>query len=466
MKMKTKNDQKQYRNNHKDAGFTMIELAVVMAISGMVMLLIANYVRIYTINAKQEKTIEHIELAQSALKEFVGLNGRYPCPANPGLGPGDVNYGVERCRDYNDDAHHFGDCDDLAPEGEIVCTRREARDGNDDGRDDAVVIGILPFRTLANNVDDTPFREAQKADGFGTMFSYAVTEHMTQGTLENPVNPRTGGIRIVDENNISVVAVRMINDDGDLVIVRDDTAHYVLFSHGDNALGGWSNQGERISNCFNSALDIDGDGALDEDEVVAGNRSEIVNCENNDAKFIKGIRIMADGNQYNDDTLVFGIEGIVPLWKRALVNDPGEARIYNTNVGNVGIGTDDPGFQLHIVGDVSAQGGVAADLDSGAAYCDSSVNDDDERPCLAPEFFAQIDATGTSSACNNPSQAAYAIQENTVECRNVEWVAPVSSCPGVAQGQPEQTYLNGFSNRGSIRCCNENNTNCVVIDAP
>lgn len=418
------------KSQNAQAGFTLLELALVIMISGLSMLMLAEFMRVYTVNGGYEKTLENTNTSQRALREFFVVQKRYPCPADPALLPGDANYGLEKCRSNVDITNNPNDCTttDATP-FPLACTTNFSRDGDQNGQPDVVTIGILPFRTLYNEVIDTPFVEAYKKDGYGTYLSYAVTEQMTYRShnFDNPTNPHTGAIRIQDENGISVV-------------IPDDSAHYALFSHGENGRGGYTSAGTMIDDCLIPAVIVaDPPVEAPPGPGGAGIIVEKENCDNNDAIFVQGIRSMADNTNYNDDLLVFNRPERAPLWTRSLsaqVPD-GESWIHNTNRGFVGIGLTDPAQRLHIDNNLSAE--VTA---SGVEYCGNGA---DSTTCVIPTRIAGTIASGGGSTCPNANEAAYAIQDNRVVCRPVNWAMPAQNCPS---GE----YLTGFSNLGAINC--------------
>ncbi len=427
------------------SGFTLIELALVIIISGSIMVAAAQFMKIYTINLKYEKNIKHLKMSQDAINEFFGMNGRYPCPANPTLLPSDDGYGLEQCRSAFDLANNRNDCT-VTPSAagetglpgivgtpeDLSCTTEFSRDGDQNGQPDVVMMGIIPFRTLADNAGFVPYVERYKLDAYYTYISYAVTEHMSDRTRFdqiNPVNPNTGAIRVEDENDISLTAP-------DSLPQPNGTAHYVIYSHGDNRKGGYLITGNMVDNCFVSLIPGDDPVQTPSGPSANGIADEIENCDNNDAIFKKGIRSTVDGSDYNDDILLFKATGAFSLWRNSLASN---GHIFNTNIGNVGVGTDSPTHKLHVVGDLSAETNTTS-----VRYCDDTSND-----CLLPATisgtgYAETEAGGTQPSCP-PNEVAYAIHENRILCRRVNWTLPTQSCP---LGE----YLVGFSNAGSIEC--------------
>lgn len=444
---------------HKsERGFTLVELAIVFLIFGLTVLFVSRFISLYTLNARYEKTAETIETTSSALGEFFGLNGRYPCPADPTLGPGDILYGVEQCRTVANLVANPNDC--TGTPGNIACTTVGSRDGDLNGANDPVMIGVVPFRTIIDGILYTDYTEANAFDGFNLQLTYAVTEPMadTRLGITNPANPNSGAITVWDENRISLTD-------------PPGAAHYTVISHGDNGRGGYSRSGVQSEDCLLTTLPgfMGTPTATPPGPSPAGIEIEIENCDNNDAIFAKAIRSSGDNQFFNDDTSSFTTRGLTSLWRRDLSSPPGEAYIYNTNTGNVGVGREDPSFQLHIMGDLSAETQIV-----GLRYCQG--NNDTE--CLDIN-----DIGGNGSQCP-PGQAAYAIghdpavspklgNSTRLHCRPANWdFSRGLTCPpydfavfSQTGATAVQTYLNGFSNLGNIVCCSDSNQ-CITVTGP
>ena len=83
--------------NNSCQGFTLLELSIVLLISGLILslgiFLALNYLKAIQI----EKADRVVENANKNLSDFLGTYARYPCPADPAILPGNPNYGVESC---------------------------------------------------------------------------------------------------------------------------------------------------------------------------------------------------------------------------------------------------------------------------------------------------------------------------------------------------------------------------------
>lgn len=419
--MKTEN--KDIATSSGSEGFTLIEMAIVLMISGMIMLVGAGLLKIYVHQERFERTIENVEMVQDAMTEFYALHGRYPCPADPSLPPTDANYGIEQCR-ANPDV-------DPCPAG-VFCTVTGTRDANGDLNNDPVMIGMIPVRTMLAldatgnplGIIDTLFVDLHTRDGFDTRLTYAVSEYMTNIAydMSNPANNHWGAIAVIDENNISVVDPA-------------GSAHYIVVSHGDNRAGGYTNNGGNpLPTCWYGVNFGDPPGpaapGLDTDNAPR----EIENCDYNDGIFRQGIRSLVEGRNYNDDVLYYEIAGLSSLWRRVLSEtQPGVSFITNTNLENVGVGEANPVEKLHVSDDLSAENNVIADKycledDVGPDPLDSTNERSEQRTCFESSVVAGSDP---NMECPD-GQVAYAIGDDDVDdndfvkiyCRPVFDTAP------------------------------------------
>lgn len=410
---------KDVQQNQK--GFTLIEMAIVMMITGVLMGVGFQYLTLYSMQKKYTDTTESIRITQDALYEFYALNGRYPCPADPDLGEGDAAFGIEQCREV------------AAPRNcpaSMPCSTSNSRDANGDGNNDPVMVGAIPFRTLTEDfpdsvpIEETRFRSEHAFDAFGMKLTYGVSEHMTDpvlNTTTSPANSNLGAIRVIDENAISVLD-------------PEASAHYVVLSHGDNSEGAYTRQGPRSSDCLVVVTLGDPPSAPPAGPSPANTPPEKENCDYNDAIFVKGIRSVADNNDYYDDIVFFKSTGLEPLWKRSLVGtaSPNESYIYNTNLGNVGVGLPNPAAKLHVQGDLSAEKAVIAEEYCPLGGASSTVG------CLDPESIA-----GTTGMRCPAHQIATGIEDSELICENVFDELPSNSCVGVNEYVSGLRYTNG-----------------------
>ncbi|MCB1532140.1 MAG: type II secretion system protein [Alphaproteobacteria bacterium] len=397
----------------RQGGFTLVELAIVMLIFGMVSGTALLGLRFYMLQQAEVETENALDVGDEALQDFFTAYGRYPCPANPTLGPGDIGYGEEQC----------------AGAGiEIVAGERDA-DG--DGVNDPVMIGVMPFNTLIDGANDyesanyeSKITESTTLDGWGRKIFYAVTQSQTnKSTFEDT----RGVISVVDEHNQSVLA-------------EPDTAHYALASAGINGHGAYMENGERVSNCSASIITDPGD-----DSIPVYSVSEIENCDETDAIFLSGLQNDQD-QYYYDDRVKIGLPKTNSHWE-IVDEDAATLQAYNTNPGNVGVGVVDPVESFEVAGD------LRADEVRAQEFCDPlKYNDDGFTPAICMDT-AIIAGDEDSMNCDAPGMAVTAIEFNSVDdhCQKA-FPDHGSYPPGFQTSCPPGQLVVGISNITGVIC--------------
>lgn len=183
-------------------GFTLVEMAIVMMISGLLLSGATTMLGTYMKHSKLQETKDNLQRIESALQSYYVMNGNFPCPAKRTANPADTDYGraKEECFDPDN----------------LLTTRDPgiAYINNPDKK--SIVAGILPFRSLG-------IPDNHGHDGWGNSFEYAVTGSLT---LASEFSQTDGAIDIVAE-------------DGQSRLTPSHTAQYVVISHGPNKLGGY-----------------------------------------------------------------------------------------------------------------------------------------------------------------------------------------------------------------------------------
>ncbi len=394
-------------------GFSILEIAIVLVIAGLLLTMLLPTYKIYQNSKDYNKTIEHMEMVQETLREYYGLNGHYPCPANPNSSTGSANYGREQCR---------SNITDPCPAG-LKCVTSGSRDADGDGNPDPVVIGTLPFRTLADNASDiNKFREFHGIDGYDMKITYAVSELMTNhaNTVSNPINPQLGAVNVKDENNVDILAI-------------PSSAHYVIVSHGQDRVGAYSRNGNSMGGC--TILDIHGNVApvpLGNNIGASGVKVQLENCDENDAIFVNSLRYLADTDAYFDDIVFFNTNASSSLWRISNASTATNTLIYNTNFGYVGVGVNNPVAKLDVDGDVKADESLVADN----GFCMLSDTD-----CLFPENLG-----GTGMTPCPPGEAATGIEGNELVCAPLFTSIIDFTCPNPGE------FVTSFTNTGNVTC--------------
>jgi len=180
----------------KQYGFSMIELAVVLTIVGIVMSMVLPMLGAMEIRQRTTTTVQGLHNIEIALRSFIVQEKRLPCPALPNLSKSNPNYGFE--------ASTPGNCDSATISGNTAH-------------------GIVPWRTLDMS--------SGLIDGYGQRFTYAVLQAATiEQAFENTL---TGQILVF---NNEATPVQINNGNNSIVLVM---------SHGKNGYGGYLPGGNR-----------------------------------------------------------------------------------------------------------------------------------------------------------------------------------------------------------------------------
>ncbi len=242
----------------KSNGFTLIEVAIVLVIAGLLFGTASSLLLLYMNQAQVKTTRQRTAAIDEALQLFLNLNGRYPCPASIEASSDTADFGVEVASGFPVGSPK---CSDLS--GTINGTREAPGILRNFG----VRIGAVPVRTL--NLPDEFI-----ADAWGRRFTFAMTERLaSSGTYDRD----EGDIDIIDSNGNYIV-----NPSRDPAA---GLAHYVIVSHGKNGSGGTPiGGGNSTFPCV--AADLEGE-----------------NC-NNDAIFRKTM-LFSTGTSSMDDYIGF-----------------------------------------------------------------------------------------------------------------------------------------------------------------
>jgi len=409
--------------DHKnESGFSLIELAIVTVIFGFVVSTVAYVMSIQMGQSGRLDTLKSLRTSHTAINEFLAVTGRYPCPADPSLGPGDPLHGREVC---------------AAPFGAVVRTQSVGVDRDNDTTDDFVLIGSVPFATLIDPDNDPQTDDGimesrwispHTVDGWDRKLTYAVTENLTATPTYNDL---WGAIKVEDE-------------DGDSVTEPPNSTHFVLVSHGENLRGSYSWDGVAPTgdlSCVPLALPPPGPPP----PPVPTNLNETENCDNVDGKFVKGLRNTSPFS-FNDDFIRFQNMQITALWRIVGAVGPQTAPIFqaaNLNPGRVGINVENPQQQLHVGGSLVSTSFVKAEQ-----ICDRTGTF-----CLEPSTLGG-DRWSTQASidmqCDNDNEVVTKIDSGTVK--------PCTAVPALAAPPfngfscPAGEFIVGMTTGGTVLC--------------
>ncbi len=188
------------KRNRDMMGYTLVEMAIVMAIISVVVGMSVSAGMTQMEIARNGSTKSALENVREALLVYHKKRGRLPCPADPTATPSDVGYGVE----VNNGSCSSG-CDAL----NLNCIGE-------------AVAGAVPFKTLKLNADST-------IDAWDNKVTYVVDKDFTSLTGNSYYAP--GTITVQDTNGADVTASPSMGD-----------AYFVLISHGEDGSGAYVNE--------------------------------------------------------------------------------------------------------------------------------------------------------------------------------------------------------------------------------
>lgn len=263
------------------AGFTLVELSVVLIIIGVLVAGFFSYLTTWQTQKNIDEINEKTSFIQKTLTNYIKdipdqpdtsppnnfahtrwnpsnalANDavHYPCPAPLTAASGDANFGVESRNNAT------GRCDaSVAGVFQVIGTAGQR-----------VFIGAVPVATLGISSD-------YMEDAYGNKITYAVSDAPSRSLAFRTGSP-VGAITINDNADPSTPSVIT-------------NANFVFLSHGRDQKGAYTHQsGVRTSNCTGSEKDQE-------------------NCDFNDATF--NVELISEGknNDYFDDTILFNLAG-------------------------------------------------------------------------------------------------------------------------------------------------------------
>lgn len=239
-----------YNNNYhasslsKEKGFTLIELAIVILIGGVLLSFMGSALLAYMKKSQISETQFRMEKIKEAMAQYLSVNGRYPCAASRVLGPENTNFGRE-----------------------VTTTCNTGTFSPATSRNSGVRIGAVPTRSL--NLSDEFI-----ADAWGHKFTYAITENLATPGIDGAgqlfYQADGGRIEIVDGAGLSLV-----NPAGE--------AHYVIISHGRTGDGSYPIAAANAPSvpCPSPANALDDENCDNDNRFVA----TLVNSEANTTNF-------------------------------------------------------------------------------------------------------------------------------------------------------------------------------------
>lgn len=411
------------------SGFTLIEMAIVMMILGIMIVAGLKMYDNYVVHETTVTTSSNVSLSSRAMSDFRARFGRYPCPAPLTAARGTAEYGREGDCSANGLATDGVTAGDEAPADNVTAgsfadgyyIERSARmiDADGDGTAETyplVVRGAVPFR-------DLNLPENFAYDGYGQRLVYAVTE---RAAVQDTFNPAHGGISIVD-----------MQSPAQSLVETPDSALFVVMSAGADGDGAYSRDGVLVQACPTGGGDVE---------------EENCNTSATEAKYVHIERHGQFDASHFDDNLAYysGVED--SLWEIAEA-DPEDIILrqdgrVNVNVKNAASVL--PNDSLFVNGVIRA-----ADNYLAQQICES-----DGSSCFTPDLIGGELADGGGMECP-PGEYMYGVSMGAPLCATTPATTEIR-CP---TGQ----YMVGMDADGTLKCqgppemCDpENRTICGV----
>ncbi len=188
---------------HKHRGFTLIELAVVISISSVLLVGVLELTQKAHEAEKRDTTLERMEFIMEAIEDYARLNGQLPCPAQPGS------------RLFDDSTNHLFGLGTSSDPANCTAPNVVAMDS------DNVIGGDVPVYTL-----QIPAEYIN--DGWNNRFTYVVEEDLVLDT-----NYTAGAGTISMEYHADIATIQTLGTD----------IAVVLISHGENGYGSFGGRG-------------------------------------------------------------------------------------------------------------------------------------------------------------------------------------------------------------------------------
>ena len=227
------------RSSIRTAGFTLIELAMVLfivslLIGGLMLPLSAQH----EIRGRQE-TERALANIREALIGFAVVNGRLPCPAQASIATETANAGVEAVTAAGGPCACADTTNGVATIGATVCD-------HDDNGSPSGVTGVLPWATLG----------LPETDAWGSRYTYRVSTRFGRlasgqtvfGACTPATNPTTAAFALCSAGDMTVMTAS-----GGTTIASSVPA--IVVSHGKNMLGAYSQTGTQIAGAAGDELE-------------------------------------------------------------------------------------------------------------------------------------------------------------------------------------------------------------------
>ena len=381
----------------KEDGLTLIDMAVLLMVVGLMIAPFAHTYHIERKNRELNETVGSQNKLWEAVESFYFENGFYPCPSNPTLGPGDANFGQENR------------LAPIAPATQGLCATDV---GNPDlpNPGDTVYWGAIPHSALKIDYNQT-------IDEHNFKLTYNVSAALTmQATYDSDAGQITTWEYLPDAQG----ACTEFGVDAPFITNR---VHVVFVSHGEDGSGAYSLAGDQIRQC-----ELDNQPAADNENCDRDDTFILPNCLKTDN--------VQTTNHYDDLIARDSVRTEAParMWDGA--PDPNNTV---SNAGLIGVGNEDPQHEIDVIGNILSDDDENDPEKRGRVhstiYCDTAGEN-----CFRPSIIAGNDPR---MLCEG-SGGMGGIALGEARCQNTLPVEP-AACPS-------GTFARGFDEQGNLLC--------------
>ncbi|HPQ50115.1 MAG: prepilin-type N-terminal cleavage/methylation domain-containing protein [Alphaproteobacteria bacterium] len=382
---------------NKSLGFTLIELAIVIIIAGLLAAPLIQAYSLYYQNQFRTKTISNIDMAKEQIAFYFNNTIHYPCPADRAVSANDINFGT--AFDANCDPSTVGltTPNTCTADGGICLVQGNVDlsiplDGDTTDPNELVIIGAIPIKTI-RDTNSYKISNEVALDAWGRKLTYAVSLGLTNSST---YKFNGGQIRAIDEYGSDTAGI-------------NGNAHYAVVSHGRDGKGAFNRESNTKFPCTTGQVDSEN---CDDDSVFS---SAIGHYEANTASFF-------------DDFSYFMINNSSSLW--AFI--PSTGHIYNLNNGNIGIRTGTPTEKLDVSGTLKASNNLKA-----AKICKKTGS----SGCFNIESI-----TGDTADFRCPTgQVLVGISNSAADCQVPAFTPPINfDC--------SPNWIHGIDSKGCVIC--------------
>lgn len=231
-----------------NCGFSLLELAIVLAIVGLLFVFILPTTTTVLNNRKREQTQLRLKNIESAIANYVAINKRLPCPADGLLAVGNALAGVEDTRDPNFDCT-IQQVRGVVPWVTIGLSHADILDGWD-----RRITYRAAFSLTRNAALDMSMCDSAGVAETTTTVAVSVYGACVSGCVGTNVAACTSiqkyltgkGFDIRDGSGANLIMSSAISPPAPTQLYTGSA--FVVISHGENGYGAYSNDGTYLAN--------------------------------------------------------------------------------------------------------------------------------------------------------------------------------------------------------------------------